>query len=150
VSIKKTRISKESLPPLSPNGEYILRYRIISEDKNRTSHWSPIYYIDAKPTIEQVSGELQASASSLGVTAIWGDTNLKSLYDVFVSFGIYNNGTSQIDWAPYFFHGSSPIHTYSFLRNSEHTDIRVKIQLSGVEKNVNNILTICTLEKSLR
>lgn len=148
--IKKTIISKENLPPLSPNGEYVVRYRIISEDKNRTSHWSPIYYIDVKPFIEQVTGELQGSSTSLGLTAIWGDVNFKSLYDIFVSFGVYNVSTSQVDWNPYFYHGSSPIHTYSFLRNQEHTDIRVKIQLSGIEKSVNETLSICSIEKSLR
>jgi hypothetical protein len=152
MSLKKTIISKENLPPLSQNGEYILRYRIVSEDKNRTSHWSPIYYIDAKSTIKQVSGELQGSSFILGMTAIWEDTNEKSLYDVFVSYGIYDSVSEEIMWEPYFFHGSSSISTYSFLRpldRTDITDVRVRIQLSGIEKLPSDILTICTLERSL-
>ena len=149
MSVKKVTIEKKDFPPLSPNGEYLLRYRIISEDKNRASHWSPVYKLDATPFIEQVSGDLQINSAS-GVTAIWGDTNLKSLYDIFVSFGIYNPGTSTIAWQEYFYHGSSPIHTYSFLKQEVHTDIRVKIQLAGIEKVVNNVLTICSLEATSR
>jgi hypothetical protein len=150
MTIKKTVLPVSTLPPLSKDGEYILRYRIVSEDKNRTSHWSPIYYIDAKPFIVEVSGDLQVSSNSLGVTAIWGDTNLKPLYDVFVSFGTYDDLTSTISWEDYFYHGSSPIHTYSFLRGVQHTDVRVKVQLSGIEKEVNDILTVCTIEASIR
>ena len=149
LSVKKVTIEKKDFPPLSPNGEYLLRYRIISEDKNRTSHWSPVYKLDATPFIEQVSGDLQINSTS-GVTAIWGDTNLKSLYDIFVSFGIYNPGTSTIAWQEYVYHGSSPIHTYSFLKQEVHTDIRVKIQLAGIEKVINNVLTICSLEATSR
>lgn len=149
MTTKKTVIPKNSLPSLSPDGEYVVRYRIVSEDKNRNSHWSPVYYIDAKPLIQQVSGDLQIN-SALGLTAIWGDANLNPLYDVFVSFGIYNSTAAEIAWSPYFYHGSSPIHTYSFLKSEEHTDVRVKIQLSGIEKVVNNILTICTIEATAR
>ena len=160
MSVKKVTIEKKDLPPLSPNGEYLLRYRIISEDKNRTSHWSPVYKLDATRVwdeegeefvslIKPVSGDLQINSAS-GVTAIWGDTNLKSLYDIFVSFGTYNPGTSTIAWQEYFYHGSSPVHTYSFLKQEVHTDIRVKIQLAGIEKVVNNVLTICSLEATSR
>jgi hypothetical protein len=150
MTAKKVIIEKDNLPPLSPDGEYLIRYRIISEDKNRKSSWSPIYTLNAKPFIQQVTGEIQGSSASLGLTAIWEDVNFRPLYDVFVSLGVYNVETGQIAWNPYFYHGTSPIHTYSFLRNIEHTDIRVKIQLSGIEKTPNSVLTICSIEKSLR
>ena len=146
MSVKKVTIEKKDFPPLSPNGEYLLRYRIISEDKNRTSHWSPVYKLNA--TVQAVLGSLQINGS--GVTTIWGDTNLKSLYDVFVSFGVYNSGTGIITWQEYFYHGSSPIHTYLFLKPETYTDVRVKIQLSGLEKAVNPNLTICSLQAPQR
>jgi len=44
--IKKVRVPKASLPNISVDNEgYVLRYRIISEDRNRFSHWSPISFI---------------------------------------------------------------------------------------------------------
>jgi hypothetical protein len=45
-SIKKIKISQENLPPINSEIEgYYVRYRIVSDDKNRTSQWSPIIEI---------------------------------------------------------------------------------------------------------
>jgi hypothetical protein len=161
MSVKKVTIQKKDLPPLSPDGEYLIRYRVISEDKNRTSHWSPIYTLDAtkvplrdgttntKNLIRSVTSNIEVTPSEIVVT--WGDENKSSLYDIFVSYKI--GGT----WASYFYHGSSSTHTYAFLQpivltvvGSEHTDVRVTIQIAGMQKNINNILTVSTAEKSLR
>jgi hypothetical protein len=150
MSIKKTIIPKSGLPPLSPNGEYVLRYRIISEDKNRTSHWSPIYYIDAKSSIQDVDSNIEVTPAGILIT--WGDQNKAPLYDIFVSFKI--GGV----WGSYRYHGSSALHLYSFERpiqptaiGYEATDIKAIIQLAGIEKNVNDILKVSTAaEKPLQ
>jgi hypothetical protein len=65
MSVKKVTIEKKDLPPLTPNGEYLIRYRIISEDKNRTSHWSPIYTLD----LRRVQKETNDAASDLTFAA---------------------------------------------------------------------------------
>jgi hypothetical protein len=150
MTAKKVTIENNQLPPLSPNGEYLIRYRVISEDKNRNSHWSPIYKLDATEFIKPVSGDLQISNGSLAINTTWGASTIGSSYDVFVSFGIYNVGTATIAWDSYAYHGSSNSTSYSFLRPADVTDIRVKIQLAGIEKQVHPTLTICTLEKSRR
>jgi hypothetical protein len=150
MSVKKVTITKEDLPPLTPNGEYLIRYRIISEDKNRTSHWSPIYTLDAKSFIEEVSGDLQISNSSLAINTVWEAADISSSYDIFVSFGIYDVGSATIAWDSYVYHGSSTSTSYSFLRPTAVTDIRVKIQLSGIEKALSPTLEICSLEKTRR
>jgi len=50
-NIKKSIIKKENLPPFSgTTGKIRLRYRVISEDRNRASHWSKIQEV-AMPTI---------------------------------------------------------------------------------------------------
>lgn len=55
--IKQVKINKNSLP--APVGDetslyYDLRYRILSEDKNRSSHWSNLERLFVKTTIEEV------------------------------------------------------------------------------------------------
>ena len=46
MAIKKIIIKPEDLPPVDANEKgYILRYRIVSEDKNQSSHWSPQYLV---------------------------------------------------------------------------------------------------------
>lgn len=46
-------VSRNSLPINSDTGEYIFRYRIVSDDRNRFSAWSPQYRLQA-PTIAQI------------------------------------------------------------------------------------------------
>jgi hypothetical protein len=249
MSVKKVTVTKKELPPLTPNGEYLLRYRIISEDKNRTSHWSPIYTLDLRRVIkgpDETDPDLTfaasnvstttnliskqhtflrgqavvfssgggtapntqfgllteggtyyvnpassesfslwvSEASALGETGLvghidflstgtgtaftltsntknlirdvtpsvtvtpttiiidWETTNDASLYDIFIS--LKTSGT----WGAYTYHGSSPTHSYSFLKptGAGITDMRIAIQLAGIEKTKNDILEICTEE----
>jgi hypothetical protein len=146
---KKVTIEKKDLPPLTPDGKYLIRYRIISNDRNRTSHWSPIYTLNATSLIKTVTANIEVTPSD--IIATWGDANKAALYDIFVSYKI--SGT----WGNYFLHGSSPIHTYGFLQPTASTaigygasDIRIAIQLAGIEKVISPTLTISTAEKSLQ
>jgi hypothetical protein len=149
MSAKKVTIEKKDLPPLTPNGEYLIRYRVISEDKNRTSHWSPIYTLDAILSIEDVESRIVVTPGDIIIT--WGDLNKAALYDIFVSYKV--GGT----WGSYEYHGSSQTHAYAFLQPLSPTevgyggtDVRVAIQIAGIEQTRNVLLTISMAEQSLR
>jgi hypothetical protein len=127
--IKKAIIKKALLPAIdSDNVGYIFRYRVVSEDKNRTSQWSPVNIV-ADDTITGVSGALQISQTI--TTAVWDDELNRPKYDIFVGF----------DSATPIYHGTSPTHTYSFL-NTGTTDVRVIIQVEGSQKTLNASLEI--------
>jgi hypothetical protein len=129
MAVKKAIVPKESLPPVdSETAGYVVRYRIISEDKNRTSHWSPTFVTNAVPT-ETVSGALSITSSI--ITAVWDDELNRPQYDVFVKF----------DSGAFAYHGTSPTHTYSFL-NTGTTSVRVKIQIASSVKEVKESLVI--------
>ena len=122
-NIKKTRILKSSLPPIDFDTlRYNTRYRVISEDKNRTSHWSPIYNSNGADVVG-TTGAL--SITSEIITAVWGDENLNPEYDIFVSF----------DSGAFFWHGTSAVHSYSFLNEGTAT-VRVKVQLASSKKQI--------------
>lgn len=73
--IKQVKISQDNLPTInSITGKYDVRYRIISEDKNRTSHWSPIINID--PQYTYVSGNIFISSSGI-TTVAWDSVTIK-------------------------------------------------------------------------
>ena len=73
--IKKVKVSQDILPTINSITErYDVRYRIISEDKNRTSHWSPIINID--PQYTYVSGNIFISSSGL-TTVAWDAVTIK-------------------------------------------------------------------------
>jgi len=126
--VKKATILKKNLPPVSPENEYYLRYRITSDIGDRKSHWSPIYRVPAKDVVG-VSGSV--SFTTGGVTAVWGDEADRPAYDVFVRFST----------AAYSYHGTTPIHTYSFLRTGTGT-VQVAVQVEGVQKERNELLEI--------
>ena len=51
IGIKKATILNADLPSIDSSIEgYSVRYRIVSEDKNRTSHWSPTFLIQPNYT----------------------------------------------------------------------------------------------------
>jgi hypothetical protein len=128
-NIKKTRILKSALPPIdSDTLKYNTRYRVISEDKNRTSHWSPIYNSDGVDLIV-TSGAVSRAGNV--ITAVWEDQNDFPEYDVFVKF----------DSSEFFYHGKSKVHSYSFLKTGT-TSVRVKVQIISSKKEIKAALNI--------
>jgi len=127
--IKKVIIKKASLPALDHDKVgYIFRYRIVSEDKNRTSQWSPINLV-LDNSITSVAGAVQVSASV--ISAVWGDELNRPRYDVFVGF----------DGSTATYHGTTPIHSYQFIKTGT-TNVRVIIQVESSEKTLNANLQI--------
>jgi hypothetical protein len=130
---QKVRTPRADLPEVSKLSDgtygYIVRYRIISEDQNRFSHWSPIRELTMPPVIP-VDGDVVVSGSI--IQAVWGDEEDRPNYDVFVKF----------DDEPYFYHGTTPTHQYSFLSNYDASTVRVAIQVSSTEKERAEFLTI--------
>ena len=127
--IKKVIIKKASLPALDHDKVgYIFRYRIVSEDKNRTSQWSPINLV-LDDSITAVAGAVQVSTSV--ISAVWGDELSRPKYDVFVGF----------DGVTATYHGTTPIHSYQFIKTGT-TNVRVIIQVESSEKTLNANLQI--------
>lgn len=74
--IKKAKVSKNNLPAISSTTEtYGVRYRVISEDKNRSSSWSPIFDVD--PNYTYVPGKINVSSSSGVVRVSWDAVTIK-------------------------------------------------------------------------
>jgi hypothetical protein len=128
-NIKNTRIFKSELPPVNSNNEYLLRYRITSDDRNRISSWSPIFFIKNKP-VELVDGVVSQDGNIINI--VWGDEEDRPKYDIFVKF---NTGD-------FFYHGTSQTHNYSVIKEPGATSIMVAIQIEGIEKEKNELLTI--------
>ena len=100
--IKQIRISQDSLPAINSELEgYSLRYRVISDDKNRSSHWSP--HIKIVPGYTYVSGNIEFNKSGSIATQVWDSvTILKDSseirkaheYDIWVKWDRSDSG----DW----------------------------------------------------
>jgi hypothetical protein len=135
--LRKARVLKKSLPPVIKLGDnsfgYLVRHRVISEDRNRFSAWSPVQAVPAFDLENQpatVTGEISFSGDS--VTVVWDDALDRPSYDIFVSF----------DEGPFEYHGTSPIHSYSFLKPSDATLVSITIQIESIDKVREDVLTI--------
>jgi hypothetical protein len=93
--IKKAKVLRADLPTINSITEtYSVRYRIVSEDKNRTSSWSSVYSVD--PNYTYVAGKINISSSSGVVRVAWDAVTVKigtnvieqtKDYDLWVKWG---------------------------------------------------------------
>lgn len=131
--VKKVIIKKEDLPAF--NGitqSYLVRYRIVSEDKNRISHWSPYYSL-----ANEASAQVDCSVSVTGntVNMVWKKPiSPVSQYDIY--FKIDNN-----DWE---YVSSSTSTQFSTLVSEPVSKIRVAIQLPTYPKQYFPLAAIFT------
>jgi len=141
-NIKKIIIPKVDLPAVfSNNFSYNIRFRVVSEDKNRISHWSSIYNIDAIDSISGSSNKLQYSYLSEVVKDSNGD-NLHSvrfswivppdlginLFDVFV----------KRDSLPYIYVATTSSNAYTVFQEAGETHIKVAVQAPTYPKQINS------------
>lgn len=130
---QKVIIPREDLPAVSKLSDdsygYIMRYRIISEDQNRFSHWSPIRELSA-PAPVPVDGDVAIVGNIVQV--VWGDEEERPRYDVFVKF---NN-------SEYVYHGTTPTHQYSLLLEYDAVSVQVAIQIESTNKERSDFLEI--------
>jgi hypothetical protein len=116
--IKKVIIQKKNLPSISGvDNKYIVRYRIISEDKNRTSHWSSQYKLGA-PLINTVKHSLSVDPESDVIRLVWDQVKDISGYDIYVK---WDSGSWE-------YIGNQSTNTYSCLVKDLATQVMFAVQ----------------------
>lgn len=109
--IKLATILKEDLPAFSSNAlGYFVRYRVVSKDKNRSSHWSP-YYLLLKGAVQKVSCSVNVTgtAPTKVINMVWrhpkvdAETNEISIfkeYDIYIKTNLSNDKWTYIETVP--------------------------------------------------
>lgn len=148
--IRKVIIPKNSLPPVGANNAHTFRYRVVSEDGNRSSAWSPIYAVTGQTYGEGSStGSVHAVNDSI-MLSTWTPVDGVSGYDIFLSFT-----DAQSVGPGYVYSGSASVNSYSFIKpeltNGHQTKhVKVLVQISSQEKVVSEVLKIWeSLETSI-
>jgi hypothetical protein len=186
-SLRKVFIPNSQLPPITFDtttelflGEsreeinnlfYALRYRIVSEDRNRRSHWSPITKI-AMPDITTPFPytasnrfSISKSADTEVINAVWsfpGDSENPTEYEKTLretsSYDVWARWTtseeedveelSELDWGAWEYEATVSSNNFSILKkDSSVTRIEIAIQVPTVRKirdYYNNKLTLFT------
>lgn len=105
--IKKIRVRQQDLPTINVNEEgYVLKYRIVSEDKNRTSQWSPISIV--QPNYTYVPGTIAFNKAGDIASIVWDAVEVTNIvgdntysitktheYDIWVR---WDRGGGNGDW----------------------------------------------------
>jgi hypothetical protein len=137
---------------------YDFRYRIVSEDKSRTSAWSPIERVNM---IETGSGKnsqgisyfpytsderIQVSSSRTLISVVWSKPKIQSQFEsIFNKTGVYdvwvrlttedNANASSTSWLPWKFVTTTSSDGFSIVEeNSSYQTIEVAIQVPSETK----------------
>jgi hypothetical protein len=131
LNIKKVFITNDKLGAIGAGNTYLLRYRIVSEDKNRFSHWSSIYQISGDTVSHNNIGDLNIIGNTISVT--WSDTKVRNSYDIFVAFD--NSSSDPV------YKSTVNNNTYSFLKTGT-TNVKVIVQVGSMDKVIDPDLKI--------
>jgi hypothetical protein len=67
--IKKVTIPVKDLPSMTIDNKYLVRYRVVSDDRNRISQWSPLYTITV-PYITKTISNISATGTKVTYTTL--------------------------------------------------------------------------------
>ena len=131
--IKKIIIPKSKLPGFfGDTKQYILRYRFVSEDKNRTSHWSPVYKIIAEDTQSEILNSIIIDVSNRVVNIAWEPQSSIEEYFIYVK---WNNG----DWQ-YYTKTTQTNYSIVYGIDKEYINIAVQTSTIPLERFINATL----------
>lgn len=124
--IKKVVIKKADLPAYSGNNQaYIVRYRVVSEDRNRASHWSPQYRL-VIPSQAQSEYAISVNAQANMINLVWqSDSSSSNKFDIYVKW----------DNDPYLYVGSVATTMYACLIKNGTSNVKFAVQVPTFPKN---------------
>jgi hypothetical protein len=151
--IKNARVPKEDVPAFSSNAlGYFVRYRIISNDKNRYSHWSPYHFL-LKGVIQPVPCSVTVTGTSLKVIdMVWqhpkssaavGETEISVFkeYDIYIKTNLSDNKWSFV--------ATATSTQFSTLVPSGISSFQVAVQVPVYPKTYSSSAAIFTLATPL-
>jgi hypothetical protein len=103
-NIKKARVKPENLPPIivttdaAEVGKYYLRYRVVSEDGNRRSAWSPVKIVTAAD-FSTTTVNLNAVSDGTKFILSWTSPHVyMTKYDIYVAWSS-NSGSTYTSYS---------------------------------------------------
>jgi hypothetical protein len=130
--IKNVIIKKELLGKVTSSNSRVVRFRLVSEDKNRKSAYSKIFITNSDVFIVGVgTGDINLIRNTIMANWSSGQISTQIVYDVFVGF----------DGAIPSYVGSTASQNYSFLKDGTQS-VRVVIQASSINPVLTSSLEV--------
>lgn len=117
--MSKIRVPVEKMPPPDIYGDHTIQFRVVSEDRNRVSAWSPLYTIKSigqyRPYRSAVVENLESGGSQESFTVTWDTPTIYNYHPSLVSASIAHNHSQnfkqhQTDIFLRWYNGTSPGH----------------------------------------
>lgn len=128
--IKNVVIKKEFLGKVTSSNSRIVRFRVVSEDKNRKSAYSKIF-IAGSDVVVLGPGDINKVGNTVLVNWTTGQASIQITYDIFVGF----NGADPT------YLDSTGSKNYSFLKNGAQS-VRVIVQISSTSPQLAEYLEV--------
>ena len=128
--IKNVVIKKDLLGKVTSSNSRVVRFRIVSEDKNRKSAYSKIF-ITGSEAILFGPGDLNVVGNSILVNWSTGQVSIQIIYDIFAGF---DGATPQ-------YIGSTGSQNYSFLKTGTQS-VRVVVQAASITPKLSEELEV--------
>lgn len=128
--IKNVVIKKELLGKVTSSNSRVVRFRILSEDKNRKSAYSKIF-ITGSDAVLTGPGDINIVGNTILVNWSKAQSSVQVLYDIFVGF----DGTTPA------YVVSTGSENYSFLKNGTQS-VRVIVQISSTSPELAGYLEV--------
>lgn len=115
----KIVIKKNDLPPISADDSgYNLRLRLVSQDRNRISFWTPLYSIQA-PQVTEIPCIVSVTNTTSGkiIGMVWEDPNNNKEYDIYVRW----KATPSAPFGEWLYKGSTFSNTWSIIGTTDHS-----------------------------
>lgn len=146
-TIKKVVIPFYELPGAYRNDfVYNIRYRIVSEDKNRASHWSRVYSLDAQyavdgtpliPSLDYSYVKESASSPSGTINTVRLNWRIPPTLDRFSLFDIYlKRCASGACTEEYGYFATTSLNGYTITQLGSETHIQALVQIPVYPKKV--------------
>lgn len=87
----KIRIPVEILPPPNSNGDHILQFRVISDDRNKTSAWSNLFIVKSIGQYRPLESDYVYVSASPVVTVTWDTPSIYNYSASLVSASVLHN-----------------------------------------------------------
>lgn len=138
----KFRVPVENLPAPNSNGRHLFRFRVLSEDRNRQSQYSPLFTIESKGQIYPLQSQATVSISASVVTVYWTTPSVYNVGASAVGASVQHNHESEwrvhdadifVSWNgdPFVYQGRSIISEVALTRPPGAVNVRVVGQVAN-------------------
>lgn len=91
----KIRIPVEKLPPPNKDGDHVIQFRVVSEDRNKTSAWSNLFVVKSIGQYRPLESDVVLTISEEVINVSWDTPSIYNSSSALPSASISHNHTQN-------------------------------------------------------